>query len=380
MVMDLITDLQRFIQIPSYSGEEEEMAHLLESIMKAFHFNEIWIDAYGNVIGKKVGRRKGKTYLFDAHMDIVPVDESQWSCAPFGGLVANDRVWGRGSSDTKGSLAAMIYAIGETDPEEISGTVCVVGSVGEEICEGAALKKVVEQIGPDLVIVGEPTGCKIGIGQKGRTKIAITASGKPAHSAVPHLGENAVYKAAEIIRRIQQITPVVDPEMGAGIMELIDIISLPHPSQSTVPYECKMNYDRRLLVGETIESIQEIYTQGLKGLENWQLEFAQVRFKTYTGYEFILPDFHPAWRMELDSPLLKRVQNGVKKSGIEPVLCTLPFCTNGSSSAGELHVPTVVFGPSSGELAHRIDENIEISDLIRGYKGYQGIIHSLMID
>lgn len=378
MTQDLISNHQKFVQIRSYSGEEGELAKVLQSTLKGFHFDEVWADPYGNVIGKKVGRKKGKTIVFEAHMDEVPVDESQWSYPPFGGVIDKDCIWGRGSTDTKGSLAAMVSAIGELDMKAMNGTVYVVGSVGEEVLEGAAFGKVAEALKPDLVVIGEPTDCKIGISQKGRAKIVLTALGKPAHSSVPEQGENAAYKAAEMIRRIQKMSPVEDLELGAGIMELIDITSLPYPSLSTLPYECKMNYDRRLLIGETSESIKSIYSAVLKDVGGWKLEIAQIYFKTYTGYEFNLPDFHPAWRIERNSSLVECVQNGVKNAGIDPELIAIPFCTDGSVSAGELHYPAVVFGPSAGELSHSIDENIKISELIRGYQGYQGIARSLL--
>ncbi|MCQ4379972.1 peptidase dimerization domain-containing protein, partial [Clostridioides difficile] len=90
---------------------------------------------------------------------------------------------------------------------------------------------------------------------RGRGEIVVETFGKPAHSANPEKGVNAVYKMANVIQKIQQLVPPTHPVLGDGILVLTDIKSSPYPGASVVPDYCKATFDRRLLVGETREGV-----------------------------------------------------------------------------------------------------------------------------
>lgn len=107
----------------------------------------------------------------------------------------------------------------------------------------------------NYVIIGEASELNLKIGQRGRAEIVVETFGKPAHSANPQAGINAVYKMAQLIDKIRTITPPTHPVLGHGILELTDIKSSPYPGASVVPDYCRATYDRRLLVGETKESV-----------------------------------------------------------------------------------------------------------------------------
>ena len=101
----------RLIQAKSYSGEEREVVGVIEREMRRLGYDEVTVDEYGNVIGCLRGRRPGPRVLLDGHIDTVPVQEPErWSFDPFGGEIRDDRVCGRGASDMKGAVAAMICA------------------------------------------------------------------------------------------------------------------------------------------------------------------------------------------------------------------------------------------------------------------------------
>ncbi|TLM99653.1 M20/M25/M40 family metallo-hydrolase, partial [bacterium] len=266
---------------------------------------------------------------------------------------------------------------GHAPAEEIHGTLVVSASVYEEYHEGAAIQKVVEATHPDFVVICEPNGCRLGIGQKGRAGLCLEVSGKPAHSSVPHLGENAVYKALPLIERLRRMALPSDPLLGEGIMELIDAISSPYPSRSTVPVGMKMRYDRRLMQGETMDSVLASIHEALRDLPDWQAGFATVRMDTCTGEILEAVDFHPGWVLAQDSPWVAKAGRGLAAAGLEAVLGTARFCTNGSYTAGVANLPTIIFGPSSGMLAHCIDEHIAIDELFQGAQGYLGLAQSL---
>ena len=227
---------QEIVRINSLSGEEGAVAAAIAAKMRALAYEQVQVDAFGSVIAQRSGQQPGPRILFDAHMDVVPVTNPEaWTCDPLGGELREGKIWGRGASDMKGPLAAAVVALGHLPAEAFAGTLIVSTSIGEEKHEGAGLEKVMEIARPDFVVICEPNGGTLGIGQKGRAGLWVDVLGKPAHSAVPHLGENAVYKAVEIITRLRQMPLPADELLGEGILELIDAVSRPYPSRSTVP-------------------------------------------------------------------------------------------------------------------------------------------------
>ena len=108
----LIAFCQQAVQIPSPSGQEREVAQLMKRKMEEYGFDEVLIDRYGSVLGRMRGNRPGKTILLDGHIDHVDViDAGEWSHDPFGGEIDQGRIYGRGTSDMKGSVTAMISAV-----------------------------------------------------------------------------------------------------------------------------------------------------------------------------------------------------------------------------------------------------------------------------
>ncbi|MCL4560089.1 MAG: YgeY family selenium metabolism-linked hydrolase [Chloroflexi bacterium] len=375
---EVVEFAREIIRRNSPSGQEGEVARLVESKMRSLGYDRVQVDPYGNVIGLRFGKNPGGTVLFDGHMDVVPVTNSEaWTEEPFSAAVREGKIWGRGASDMKGPLAAAIVALGRIPVDEFSGTLAVSASIGEEVHEGAALAKVNEQVHPDGVVICEPNGCKLGVGQKGRAGIKIEVFGKPAHSSVPHLGENAIYRAVEIINRLRRMALPTDPLLGEGVMELIDGISSPYPSLSTVPVQFTMRYDRRLVQDETMESVRASIQASLEGLADWSMVIPKVKIETYPGEVLKEPDFHPGWAIDPGSPWIRKASRGLEMAGIQPETTTARFCTNGSYTAGVAGLPTLIFGPSSGLLAHCVDEYIAIDELIQGAEGYWGLAKEL---
>lgn len=379
---ELIELCKSMINIRSYSGEEGKLVHFLKDKMVELGYDDVFVDEYGNIIGKINGRGKGKKVLFDGHLDTVPVeDESLWSHNPFNATIDNGKIFGRGASDMKGALASMIYSPASLKKNNMlpEGDVYVSGTVHEECFEGVALGKVLDRVKPDYVVIGEASQLKLKVGQKGRAELSVTTRGKSAHSSNPDVGINAVYKMMDIVNEVKKITPSEHPALGKGIIELTDIKSSPYPGASVVPEYCIATYDRRLLVGETKEivigEIQSIVDQLSQKDDKMsaKVDIAQGENICYTGAVIKAMRFFPAWLMDMDSPIVKGALEGIKKTGIPVQTSTYYFCTNGSCSAGERNIPTVGFGPSLERLAHVVDEYIEIDQLLKSCSCYMNI-------
>jgi putative selenium metabolism hydrolase len=250
---------QELIQRQSYSGQEGSVVERMKQAFHQWRFDETVVDSYGNILGRIKGKRPGKVLLLDGHIDTVPVpDPSRWTHNPYGGEIAEGRIYGRGSSDMKGAVAAMVAAaafFAEDTSRDFAGSVYVSGVVQEEHFEGIAARQISERIHPDYVVIGESSEMNLKRGQRGRAEIVVETFGKPAHSANPRAGINAVYAMAHLIREIAKLKAPVHPILGEGILELTDIKSSPYPGASVVPDYCRATYDRRLLVGETRESV-----------------------------------------------------------------------------------------------------------------------------
>lgn len=376
-VIELCREL---VRIPSLPREEREVAEAICRHMLGAGFDETWIDDMGNVVGR-VGTGAGPRVLFDGHMDTVGVsDPAAWHHDPFGGDVVGGRLYGRGSSDMKGALAAMIVAAGSlgSGRHRLKGTVYVSATVCEELVEGPGLGRVIEQVCPDGVVIGESTGLALYIGQRGRAELVLEVQGVPAHSSTPHLGVNAVRHLAALLPAIDSLPMTEDPLLGPTLIELTDIISRPYPGISVVPDLCRATFDRRLLVGETLEGIvaqlaEACAADATRARAHTRVSLAEARFTTYTGYEVAVPKFAPAWKTPEDHPLVKSAQVGLAAAGLGVRLGAYGFCTNGSYSAGKYNIPTIGFGPADEAQAHTVDEYVEIGALLAATRGYRSI-------
>jgi len=379
---------QALIQEQSYSGQEEGVVNRMKQAFHELGYDEVIVDAYGNILGRIKGSRPGKVILLDGHIDTVPVpDASKWKHKPFGGEIEDGKIYGRGTSDMKGAVSGMIAAaayFAADSRKDFAGEIYVSGVVHEECFEGIAARKISERINPDYVVIGEASELNLKRGQRGRAEIVVETFGKPAHSANPHAGINAVYKMAELIREIGKLEAPVHDTLGQGILELTDIKSSPYPGASVVPDYCRATYDRRLLVGETKESVLKPLLELVRELKSKDAQFeAKVHFaadiqKCYTGDEIGGERFFAGWVVDADDEFVQAALAGLRKAGLKPEVTQYSFCTNGSHYAGEAKIKTIGFGPSRENLAHTIDEYIEIDQLLKATAGYYGILQAVL--
>jgi putative selenium metabolism hydrolase len=286
----------------------------------------------------------------------------------------------------KGAVSAMIAAsayFAADTARDFAGEIYVSGVVHEECFEGIAAREISQRIKPDYVVIGEASELNLKRGQRGRAEIVVETFGKPAHSANPHKGINAVYKMAALIREITKLQAPTHPILGQGILELTDIKSSPYPGASVVPDYCRATYDRRLLVGETKESVLKPLLDLISEMESKDPQFqAKAYFasdvqKCYTGNDIGGERFFPGWVFEESDEFVQAAFTGLQNAGLNPEMTQYSFCTNGSHYAGESGIKTIGFGPSRENLAHTIDEYIEVDQLLKAAEGYYGILQAV---
>lgn len=280
------------------------------------------------------------------------------------------------------TVAAHRYAV--ENGKNFAGDVYVAGVVHEECFEGVAARKISEKVKPDYVVIGEASEMNLKVGQRGRAEIVVETFGVPAHSANPEKGVNAVYKMCEAIQAIREIEPPVQDKLGKGILELTDVKSSPYPGASVVPEYCRATYDRRLLVGETKESVLQPIIEKMEELKkkdpqfSYKVSYAVGKEECYTGEKIQGERFFPGWLFGAEEEWVAKIKSELEKEGFSPEVTTYNFCTNGSHYAGEADIRTIGMGPARENLAHTIDEYAEVEDLINVSVCYAGIMKALL--
>ena len=374
---EVILLTQGIVRQPGVSGEEAASAKILARKMKQLEYDEVKIDAYGDVIGVIYGAKPGPTLLFDGHIDVVPIRESNaWEYEPYGAELKDGIIWGRGASDMKGPVAAMVCAASYVNRQDISGTIVISCSVAEECLMGQALSYILKNYTADAVLITEGTNLKLGISEKGRACVEMVTTGKVVHDSRPELGDNAVYRMMEAVSRIRSIPLRQDPDMGTEVIELSDIISSPYPGNGFVPGSCRTSWVCRLLAGETKESFYHRWMEALKGMDKVRVNYAILSKKCYTGVELKKFDFFPAWISENNTPFRKQVEKAILDSGVDLEHYSVPYGTNGDLSGGLMGIPTLVLGPGDiySCLIHQPNEHIYVKDLLKAVEIYCRVI------
>lgn len=341
------------------------MAALVETRMRELGFTDVRRDRNGSVLGLIGPADADVALLFDGHMDVVPV-VGDWSVAPFGGEIRDGRLFGRGSTDMKGGIAAALCGVAEAARAgRLTRRVAVSASVLEEVVEGFALGSVLDLCRPAAVVICEPSKLHVKTGQKGRMEILLRFDGQPAHAASPECGVNPLYAAAQALLALQQLRLPCDPVLGDALLVPTDIVSDPYPSISMIPTAVTVRFDRRTMPRESqsdiLEAIEACLTRA--GLSAFTLSVTDAAVRTFTGEAAHPSRWLPAWQLPDTHTLLAHARAAVAESGWPVQVGAWRFCTNGSESAGRRGIPTIGLGPGNEEDAHTIDESVALSQL-----------------
>lgn len=376
---ELIRFTQELVRCPGFSGEEGESAAAVARQMEKLGYDKIDVDRWGNVIGTIRGTQPGPTIVFDGHMDVVPIHMLElWDHDPYGGEISDGKIWGRGTTDMKGGLAACLCAAAFVDRSNIAGTILVTGTIAEELLIGRGLGKILEERKVDAVMTCEPTGLnRLAVAGVGRTTVEMSVRGMVAHSSQPHLGDNAVYRAMDASERIRKSPRRKDSFFGTEVIELVEIKSKPSPGNGSVPDSCWVLWECRLLPGETQESfLNRFHTvlESIDGVEKVMLNIGRTAITCYTGERLDYEDFLSAWVTMPDEPFRKLVEQALTQTGIKADPVVFRGCTNVNISAGAMGIPSLIYGPGNLDLAHKPNEHLDIEELLLSAKAYGRII------
>ena len=376
----MISFCQRLVQTPSLPGGEGDVAESVRAEMELLGYDEVWVDDWGNVVGLLRGLGTGRSLMFNGHMDHVdPGNPEEWPCPPYGGEIHDGRLVGRGAADMKGPLAAMIYAGGVLARAAIHppGDLYVAAVVQEEV-GGLGTQKLVQNLRPDIAVVGEATSNQLARGHRGRIELVVRVRGKSVHASVPQKGVNPHAVLARFIQRLETLALAYDETFGhstvAPTVYLTD-----QRSSNVLPGEARVHLDWRNVPGETREDViaqlQPVLDACLAEVEgsHGELLVHTRDLRTHTGRIEAFPAVFPSYGLDADHRLVVDGQQVLARALSRPVdIVTWDFATDGGHLM-EAGVPTIGFGPAEASAAHIVGESVPLEMLAEGLLGYTAL-------
>jgi len=345
--------------------------------MQRVGLRDVTVGSRGN--GRGAGGTGQALIAADGPMDTVGAgNQAQWSRAPFSGEQDDKHLYGRGATDMKSAIAAMIYAGKVLQDLHLTEqfTYMVCATVQEEPCEGLAWEYLIEEewVSPDFVIVAEPSDDQISLAQKGRMELKISVTGKSAHASAPHMGDNAIYAMAKIVSALETLSdnlPIAAADLGQGSLVVAEIVSNA-PSRSSVADYCEISIDRRLTWGESpqyaLEQVQQLPSVvAAKAL----VEFHTFEEPSYTGLVPQKECTFPAWKIEKDHVVTRSTVDAYEQLfDSSPTLTTWPFSTNGVAIMGKHKIPVIGYGPGVLGACHVPNEYVKKEQVLRATMMY----------
>ncbi|WP_371401335.1 M20 family metallopeptidase [Kribbella sp. NBC_00662] len=303
--------------------------------------------------------------LLLGHTDVVPVGDG-WTVDPYGGLLRDGRIYGRGASDMKGGLAAALIALAALRDTPLTGPVELTAVVDEEET-GKGIRAYIAEAQRQYVgcITAEPTDLQTIIAARGDSYLQVSVHGRASHAGNPDGGANAIYGAAAVVAEIErlhaELATAPHPLLGPATWSVGQING--GTGGSIVPAECVVVADRRLLPGE---SPTEVLADLGRRVASLRLEDRGLTV------ELAMPMEMPAFETAADADLVRITEAARLDAGGQPLpLAGWTAACDGGYIARDLDVPVVVLGPGSVTTqAHRADESVPVTELVTAARTY----------
>jgi len=373
MPADVLSLLQHLVRIPSVNPENSPGTELTGEAEMA-KFLTGWLEALGaevtleeirpgrpNLIARFAPMDGRPRVLFGPHLDTVGV--GGMTIDPFGGEIRDGRLWGRGASDTKGPMAAMLWALRQTRGLQRSSPVAFdfVAFMGEESNQWGS-KDFAKNHGQEytFALVGEPTSMETVHVTKGSLWTTLRATGKAAHSSQPQKGENAVMKLARALdtldhHLVTKLATYTHPVLGPSTMNVGVFNGGSRPN--IVPDLANAVIDIRIT-----PSLAES-GGALKLLADTIADFD-------LPVEIVNPHENPPMETAADHPVIKALLASGSKLAGAPWFSDAAHLSHGG-------IPSICIGPGSIDQAHTVDEFISTDDLEKGAAFFEKFIRDL---
>ena len=366
--------LQKLVQADS--GPEAGELNVSRVIQKAFEDHgiqcdmEVWDGNRANVTARVHTPGRKKALMIVCHHDVVSPGNVPWDHDPFSGLELDGTIYGRGATDMKGGIAAVVTAMGQLVSEGVNlqGDIIFAATAGEET-DSCGVDRFVRNTRdlPDLagILIPEPTGFDIINAHRGLLWLEISTYGKTAHGSQAHLGVNAIKAMAQVLEHLEtaiDFSSVAHPDLGTGSMSINTITG--GKALNVVPDHCTIGVDIRTLPGQDLQALVAQVQALLDSLAGQDVQFEA--------------DVTVQRSMEaLETPAQDEFVKAVCDAVDIQELKSVGFTTDGPKLT-PLGVPILIFGPGDGAMCHKPNECLAIKDLEQGVAYYKQIITTLL--
>lgn len=305
-----------------------------------------------------------RTLMFCGHLDTVGAWTPEAGVyPPHGAVLADGRMYGRGTSDMKSGLAAMLLAAVSLHLEgvKLGGDLLFLATAGEEVdsCGASLYAARPDRRKPDGLVIAEPTGSRVAVGHKGALWLRITLHGRSAHGSMPQLGLNAVEGMMEIIaflRRHSLQWQAADPVLGSGSLSVNRIAG--GIQTNVVPDRCEIDVDIRTVPPQKHAAL----------FAELEAELAKLGGRA--------PGYRCELRQLLDRSVVYTdpgealIRTALDIAGADGV-CGVPYYTDGSVLHEDGTIPVLIYGPGEPSLAHQPDEWVELEAYLASIRFYR---------
>ena len=330
-----------------------------------------------NVLAKAIGKDTSKTLLLSAHMDTVDVKDM--TIEPFDPQVREGRIYGRGTCDDKGPLAAMMIAFRDrVRAGNLPCNLVLLASCGEEYDMTGS--RYFAEHWADMpagggrlyaAVMAEPTELKAVVAHKGVVRLRILSRGKSAHSSMPALGKNAIYQMARALTAVEEFACELAERPGHPRLktETLSATIVKGGQQiNVIPDRCEARIDWRILPGRSPkqcrDELEAVLTAKLRVGQNPTSHKSDEPIKVE-----IINAYNPM-ETQADHPIVKSLLSAAKKTIGESEAIVVGYATD-ASAFSQLNIPTPIIGPGCPLQAHTQDEFIEIKQLEKGLATYK---------
>jgi succinyl-diaminopimelate desuccinylase len=363
--------LQRLIQIKSVNppGNEKEIASFIKRLLLKNNIPSELVpleEGRSSVVTKIEGKEERNITLC-GHLDTVGAIEEDWSKPPLEGIIEEGKMYGRGTSDMKGGIAAIIYTLillkrrGITPQKKVQ-----LALTADEEWGYRGVKTLVDQgffDQTDFLIITEPTNLQVAVGEKGEVWIKAKFYGKSAHGSTPELGVNTVIPGSKFVLEVSEEYKKLfnpDPLWGNNSINIgqfhggVQVNVVPNYSEVQLDFRVISEEDKK-------RALELVRKKGQDIAEEFGVQFKEEIF-----------NYHPPIFTSLDNLYIQKFMQvaGVKEATI------VKYCTDGGTIIPEKKMPFIIFGPGDIAQAHQNDEYIELESLYQSVDTFLDFLKS----
>ena len=340
--------LEKALRLYTPSLGEKPLADFLADKCDDLSFDDIRIDEVGNLIATKGSGLP--RILLCGHMDTVPGKikvrkEGDW-------------LYGRGASDAKAPLMAMLFAAASI--QNNSGTVIFVGAVDEEGNATGIKNLVKSKLDIDYAVFGEPSGIKqVTIAYKGRIAINLKINvGNSSHASAPWLSKNAIEESLIFTTELKKVLESGQENKKKGMLLTATVTEIKGgTSHNVTPKECDVIMDIRIPVDMNCKMIEEKISTSVQEIS---------KKRKVEAFHSILDETEP-FEAPHNSPLVRAFTLGVMDvEHSRPTLIRKTGTGDMNVIGNQLNIPVVTYGPGDPHASHTIDEKVSIDEYLRG--------------